>query len=102
MCSCDGAISPLFLKKEKMFDYYSESCYNTIDGDHREKVPPVLIPNTEVKLFIAKYTWLETTREIRTSPSYHERHRMRCLFCFNYKIQKQSNVLIPIVPCKIL
>ena len=56
---------------EKILDYTREIVYNTIDGDDREKVPPVPIPNTEVKLFIAEDTWLETAREIRTLPSYH-------------------------------
>ena len=56
MCSCDGAIHPSFLKREKQLDYSSVSYYNTIDGEDREKAPPVPIPNTEVKLFIAKDT----------------------------------------------
>ena len=31
-------------------------------GDNGEGVPPVLIPNTEVKPFSADGTWLETAR----------------------------------------
>ena len=37
-------------------------------GGKGEEDPPVLIPNTEVKLFIAESTWLYTAREDRTLP----------------------------------
>ena len=37
-------------------------------GDYGEEVPPVLIPNTEVKLFSAECTWLDTARETMTLP----------------------------------
>ena len=37
-------------------------------GDNGEGVPPVHIPNTEVKTFSAKSTWLGTAREDRTLP----------------------------------
>ena len=37
-------------------------------GGNGEEDPPVLIPNTEVKLFIAESTWLDTAREDRTLP----------------------------------
>ena len=33
------------------------------------EVPPVPIPNTEVKLISADNTWLETAREDRYSPT---------------------------------
>ena len=39
-----------------------------VSGDNGEKVPPVPIPNTEVKLLSAKSTWLVTAREDRSSP----------------------------------
>ena len=39
-----------------------------MSGDKGERVPPVPIPNTEVKPLSADGTWLETTRESRTSP----------------------------------
>ena len=35
---------------------------NTISGGNDEGVPPVPIPNTEVKPFSAESTWLETAR----------------------------------------
>ena len=40
----------------------------TISGDNSLRDPPVPIPNTEVKPQHAEGTWLETAREIRSSP----------------------------------
>ena len=42
----------------------------TISGDNDEGVPPVPIPNTEVKPFSAESTWLDTAREDRSSPDF--------------------------------
>ena len=42
------------------------ACNHTISSGDREKDPPVLIPNTEVKLLIVENTWLVTAREDRT------------------------------------
>ncbi len=39
-------------------------------GDASEEVPPVPIPNTEVKLFSAEDTWGATSWENRSSPGY--------------------------------
>ena len=39
-----------------------------ISGDYSLRVPPVPIPNTEVKPQHADSTWLETAREGRSSP----------------------------------
>ena len=39
-----------------------------ISGDYSLRVPPVPIPNTEVKPQHADGTWLETARESRSSP----------------------------------
>ena len=58
-------------KRENLLDYIWANQYNTSDGDDREKDPPVIIPNTVVKLLIADDTWLEATRKIRTLPSHH-------------------------------
>ena len=44
-----------------------EALYS-ISGDIGEEVPPVPIPNTEVKLFSAESTWLVTAREDRSLP----------------------------------
>ena len=44
----------------------------TISGGDDEGVPPVPIPNTEVKPLSADGTWLETARESRTSPDSKE------------------------------
>ena len=41
---------------------------DTISGGNDEGVPPVPIPNTEVKPLGAESTWLETAREDRTLP----------------------------------
>ena len=41
-------------------------------GGYYEKVTPVPIPNTEVKLLSADDTWLATTRESRSPPDLYE------------------------------
>ena len=41
-----------------------------IVGVNDDEDPPVPIPNTVVKLVGAEDTWLETTRENRTMPTY--------------------------------
>ena len=41
---------------------------NTVSGGNGEGVPPVPIPNTEVKPFSADGTWLDTARESRSPP----------------------------------
>ena len=51
MCSCQGA-----------------GKVDTISGGYDEGVPPVPIPNTEVKPLGAESTWLETAREDMTLP----------------------------------
>ena len=53
LCSCQG------VREKNKF---------TISGDDGEGVPPVPIPNTEVKPFSADGTWLDTARESRTLP----------------------------------
>ena len=40
----------------------------TVSGGNGERVPPVPIPNTEVKPFSADGTWLDTARESRSPP----------------------------------
>ena len=45
-------------------------CYaNSIVGVDCDEVPPVPIPNTEVKLIGAEDTWLEAVRENRLMPA---------------------------------
>ena len=51
MCGCQGAEDN-----------------DTISGGNGEGVPPVPIPNTEVKPFSAESTWLDTAREDRSLP----------------------------------
>ena len=45
---------------------------NFIVGVDCYEVPPVPIPNTEVKLVYVENTWLVTTREDRTMPTLKE------------------------------
>ena len=47
---------------------YPETKYVTISGGYGEGVPPVPIPNTEVKPFSADGTWLDTARKSRSPP----------------------------------
>ena len=55
----------------------SHSQPNKISGDNSWRVPPVPIPNTEVKPPHADGTWLETARESRSSPDSKKRKRGR-------------------------
>ena len=55
---------------------------DTISGGHNEGVPPVPIPNTEVKPFSAESTWLETAREDRSLPDSNMKLE-RASFCFH-------------------
>ena len=61
----------------------SHSQPNKISGDNSWRVPPVPIPNTEVKPPHADGTWLETARESRSSPDSNERTLNRA-FVFLY------------------
>ena len=54
-------------RKRKRRDCNSEK---GIVGVNDDEDPPVSIPNTVVKLVGAEDTWLETTRENRTMPTY--------------------------------
>ena len=49
-------------------DIKSHTISFTISGGNDEGVPPVPIPNTEVKPFSAESTWLDTAREHRSPP----------------------------------
>ena len=49
-------------------------------GDNGEGVPPVHIPNTEVKTLCAESTWLETAWEDRALPDPMERDTKVSLF----------------------
>ena len=47
-------------------------CYTVsviLVGDNDGEVPPVPIPNTEVKLIRVESTWRETAREDRSTPA---------------------------------
>ena len=47
-----------------------EGAFKSIVGVDGDEVPPVPIPNTEVKLISVKDTWLVTTWENRTMPTH--------------------------------
>ena len=62
-----------------------------ISGDYSLRVPPVPIPNTEVKPQHADSTWLETAREGRSSPdSIRTFARMSFLFVFRFGIMQHE------------
>ena len=70
LCSCQGV-----REKDKF----------TISGDDGEGVPPVPIPNTEVKPFSADGTWLVTARESRSPPdSMKSFERMTSFFVLDF------------------
>ena len=55
-------------------------------GDNGERVPPVPIPNTEVKPFSADGTWLETARESRSLPDPKKKRSHECgVFSFCHR-----------------
>ena len=55
---------------------------DTVSGGNGEGVPPVPIPNTEVKTFSADGTWLDTARESRSPPDPNRScSNERLLFC---------------------
>ena len=79
MCSCQDTDPEGTVRKEAVPESSqrreaesaeTEGCEesDTISGGHNEGVPPVPIPNTEVKPFSAESTWLDTAREHRSPP----------------------------------
>ena len=66
MFSFEGAEMQLQKRKEKEEDATGRDIRSRFKaGADDAKVPPVPIPNTEVKLGCAEDTWLETTRDNR-------------------------------------
>ena len=59
-------------------------------GAYDAEVPPVPIPNTEVKLSGAENTWRETSREDRTVPAQKAATAMLLLFLFPEQADKQK------------
>ena len=65
---------------------------DTISGDNGEGVPPVPMPNTEVKTFSADGTWLDTARESRSPPDSKEEFRVK-LFFFSLCSNADSGIM---------
>ena len=55
---------------------------STITGVYGDEVPPVLIPNTEVKLIRADGTWLDTARESMSTPVSKRKNSHVCVSFF--------------------
>ena len=53
--------------------------HSTIVGDSSVEVPPVPIPNTEVKLYSGENTWLVTARENRSMPTQTKQSTLKVL-----------------------
>ena len=77
MCGCQGA------EKD-----------DTISGGNGEGVPPVPIPNTEVKTFSADGTWLDTARESRSPPDSKKRLKKLGLFSLYNKLSSFGMELV--------
>ena len=60
-----------------------------IVGDDRDEVPPVPMPNTEVKLTFAEDTWRVTARENRVLPTPLNRESV-CFLYLSYSSIAQS------------
>ena len=91
MCSCQDTDPEGTVRKEAVPESSqrreaesaeTEGCEesDTISGGHNEGVPPVPIPNTEVKPFSAESTWLETAREDRSLPDSNSEAHMSFFF----------------------
>ena len=63
----------------------------TLTGGNDGEVPPVPIPNTEVKLSSAESTWLDTAREDRSLPVPLKESHLRLFFlCFGGGLRRLS------------
>ena len=57
----------------------------TVSGGNSEGVPPVPIPNTEVKPFSAENTSLETGWKDKTLPDFHLKELLEKVVLFSYR-----------------
>ena len=64
---------------------------DTVSGGNGEGVPPVPIPNTEVKTFSADGTWLDTARESRSPPD-SNMGGVKATLCLNSSMAEHSAV----------
>ena len=62
---------------------YGESLAYTV-GINDHEGPPVPIPNTEVKLMSVESTWLATTWEDRSMPTFFAKGHKMCKKCISY------------------
>ena len=94
-------------KLKKPLDKPSLSCYNVFVGANGCEVPPVPIPNTEVKLTNAENTWLVTARENRTVPIHYPHTFRYADFFVTVFIRKdirnmKKNKILSVVICAAL
>ena len=81
------------------FSGYEDTRENS--GDNGERVPPVPIPNTEVKPFSADGTWLETARESRSLPDSKKKRSHEC-GVFSFCPQERFNFRLSQLMCDIV
>ncbi len=63
-----------------MYETRKRKDHSAITGVYGDEVPPVPIPNTEVKLIRAESTWLDTAREDMSMPvSKNKTHSFECV-----------------------
>ena len=67
ICSCQGAREGVRGRREKLLPKPNQF---TLCGGNSLEVPPVPIPNTEVKLQYVEDTWLVTARKNRSLPHF--------------------------------
>ena len=64
-----------------MYDARKRTTFNNT-GVNGAEVPPVPIPNTEVKLSCAESTWLDTAWEDMSMPVSKKKNTQSCVFFF--------------------
>ena len=70
----------------------SELRHPNISGDYSLRVPPVPIPNTEVKPQHADGTWLATARESRSSPDSNKASSMKVPLFFTRRLTCTTSI----------
>ena len=70
--------------KNSLVNFTVSCMHYKVSGGYYEKVTPVPIPNTAVKLLSAENTWMVTSRENRSPPVLYERY-LRVAGIFFYR-----------------